>query len=104
MVTPRIRPEKLNIGHMRDPRQWMPVRLSGGPERPADVAPGESLKNMTVSSHVGGVVVVDERAVERRNVQNQDSGKQDQSEQHRRAQEKRNRLATAVCSRRIHSR
>ena len=55
-----MQPEELDVGHMRDPAERMPVGHDGGSERPENICSRQTWLQMDVLHHVAVIVVVQE--------------------------------------------
>ena len=55
-----IQPEKLNIEHVRQPGEWVPVALGTGLEGPLSVLNAQAGRHMGILTDVHGVVVTQE--------------------------------------------
>ena len=60
--------EQLDIQHVRQPTQWMPIRLVKGRERPAKSFYGEAALHHGVVPDVAGIVETDEVVLKDRRV------------------------------------
>jgi transketolase N-terminal domain/subunit len=70
MVAPRAETKHLNIAHVREPRQGMPVRRrSSRAKRPLHALPVKSLQDVRIARHILGIVVVHETVVQRGQIQ-----------------------------------
>ena len=55
-----MQPEELDVGHMRDPAERMPVGHDGGSVRPENICGRQTWLQMDVLHHVAVIVVVQE--------------------------------------------
>src|SRR5262249_699022 len=74
VVSARLEAEELDVDHVTDPRERMPVRLVVPGQRPANVLESEPGRHVRIALDVRGVVEADEAGVERRPVA-QDGGR-----------------------------
>ena len=76
MMTAWVRAKKLDVCHMRDPCQRMPIRFHRRRERPLDVVPGKSLQDVYVGGHVCGVIIIHKAIAKSGDVKNEGADKQ----------------------------
>ena len=83
MVRAGLEAEELDVRHVRDPREGVPVAFLSRPEGPGDVVRGEAGRDVPVFSHVLRVVESDERMLPHGRVDQQVEG----DERHARPEE-----------------
>lgn len=57
----RVEMKQRTVDLMRDPRQWMPIRLLKSRERPYDPVPRHALAHMQIVRYVTRIVIIHER-------------------------------------------
>src|SRR5712672_293818 len=66
MMAGRFQAKDLDIHHVREPGQWMPIAGGGGLKRPFNACPGQALLDVSVGGDVVRVIVTYEIVVEGR--------------------------------------
>ena len=81
MVSPWMQAEELDIGHMGNPGDWMPVGHNGRPESPGGIRGRQTRLNMDILQDIAVVVVMEEPIRKRRPVGKQSYGDQKKGKQ-----------------------
>ena len=64
VVTGGVQAEKLDVSHMREPSEGMPIGFGEGGKGPGDAGASETLLHLIVIGDVGGIVIADEGAAQ----------------------------------------